>query len=207
MKYGEDYYERGVELGISGYTDYRWIPELTIPMCESIRDTLPLVDSDEILDFGCAKGFVVKGFRSLGLSAYGVDISEYAINNVHGDVRDACRHYENSIDEAFGQKVFDVTISKDVFEHVQYDMIDAVLLDIRKHTRKIFCVIPLGMDGKYIIPDYEDDVTHVIREPLEWWNNKLTKAGFVLDFSNYSFPGVKDNWSSWKKGNGFIYAT
>ena len=34
--FNEDYYERGAETGKSLYSHYRWMPELTIPMCQNI---------------------------------------------------------------------------------------------------------------------------------------------------------------------------
>ena len=34
-----------------------------------------------VLDVGCAKGFLVKDFLDLGIDAYGLDISEYALKN------------------------------------------------------------------------------------------------------------------------------
>jgi len=70
IKFNEDYYERGVELGISGYSNYRWMPELTIPMCHEMINILNIKDDETILDFGCAKGYVVKGFRLLHKIAY-----------------------------------------------------------------------------------------------------------------------------------------
>ena len=78
-KYDEDYFERGVETGKSLYSNYRWIPELTIPICAELIMQLKIGPEDTILDFGCAKGFIVKALRLLHREAYGVDISEYAI--------------------------------------------------------------------------------------------------------------------------------
>jgi 2-polyprenyl-3-methyl-5-hydroxy-6-metoxy-1,4-benzoquinol methylase len=39
------------------------------------------------LDAGCAWGFLVEAFRKRGVEAYGVDISEYAIQNVHPEIQ------------------------------------------------------------------------------------------------------------------------
>ena len=58
--FDEDYFERGVQLGISGYTNYRWIPELTLPLCETMARYLGISKDDRILDFGCAKGYIVR---------------------------------------------------------------------------------------------------------------------------------------------------
>lgn len=85
--YDEDYYERGIENGVSCYTNYRWLPELTIPMAATMIEYLGIDMGDRILDFGCAKGYLVKAFRLLHREAYGFDISDYARENAHDDIR------------------------------------------------------------------------------------------------------------------------
>src|SRR5436305_1382867 len=80
-QYDEDYFLRGKESGKSLYSDYRWLPELTIPMvCAMIRH-LGIGPDDTVLDFGCARGYVVKAFQELGYIAYGYDTSEWAVQN------------------------------------------------------------------------------------------------------------------------------
>ena len=74
-KYDEDYYENGVQLGISGYANYRWMPSLTIPMAERMIEYLAIKETDKILDFGCAKGFLVKAFTDLGYKCEGVTLA------------------------------------------------------------------------------------------------------------------------------------
>ena len=75
-----EYFEQGPMTGKSLYTNYRWLPELTLPMCHHIITYFGITADARILDFGCAKGFVVQGLRMLGYEAYGVDVSEYAIS-------------------------------------------------------------------------------------------------------------------------------
>ena len=43
-------------------------------MCHHIARYMNLGDDDKVLDFGCAKGFTVKGLRLLGINI-GVDVS------------------------------------------------------------------------------------------------------------------------------------
>ena len=47
--FDEDYYERGAETGKSLYSHYRWMPELTIPMCHHIAKYLELKETDKVL--------------------------------------------------------------------------------------------------------------------------------------------------------------
>ena len=110
--YDEDYFERGVELGISGYSNYRWIPELTIPMCARIVEYLTISDEDIILDYGCAKGYLVKAFRLLHKRCFGYDASEYALSQVDADTK----QYISDDLKILGN--FDIVIAKDVLEHI-----------------------------------------------------------------------------------------
>ena len=86
-KYNKDYYENGVAKGISGYDNYRWIPELTYPMAHAFYNFLKLKRNSNILEYGCANGYLVKCLNDFGVNSYGVDISNYAINNCPTDVK------------------------------------------------------------------------------------------------------------------------
>ena len=41
------------------------------------------------------------------------------------------------------------------------------------------------MNRKYIIPSYEKDITHIIREDMSWWLERFKKAGFKHKISSY----------------------
>ena len=85
--YDEEYFERGIENKKSCYTNYRWIPELTIPLAFSMIEYLKISPEEKILDFGCAKGYLVKAFRLLHRQAFGYDISDYAKESAPYDVK------------------------------------------------------------------------------------------------------------------------
>lgn len=57
IKYDKDYYENGVAKGISGYENYRWIPELTYPMAYSICKSLKIKKSDKVLEYAVHMAF------------------------------------------------------------------------------------------------------------------------------------------------------
>ena len=87
--YDENYFERGLQLGISGYTSYSWMPELTLKMAEFLAEDLNLRNKTA-LDFGCAKGYLVKALRIYGIEAYGYDASEYAISQAPKEIGRYC---------------------------------------------------------------------------------------------------------------------
>ncbi len=203
--YNEDYFERGCSTGLSCYSNYRWIPELTIPMCAEMIAHLNIDESKTVLDFGCAKGYSVKAFRLLYRNAYGVDISSYATSSAPSEVLPYI-HLINPGDDIplINNTAYDWTIAKDVLEHVDYTDIKSVLSKIRAATKNLFVIVPLGKDGKYVVPAYDLDVTHRIREPLEWWENTVKECGFNVQESTYSVKHIKNNWASWEFGNGFL---
>jgi 2-polyprenyl-3-methyl-5-hydroxy-6-metoxy-1,4-benzoquinol methylase len=182
-KFNSDYYERGVELGISGYTNYHWRPEYVMGFANEIKNRYYLSPLSTFLDYGCAKGYLVKGLRLLGVDCYGYDISEYAINNADESVK---KYLTNSLEgtelNKFNAREFTVTIAKDTLEHVPKDELQKVLQDIK------------GLTGVFRIREYELDKTHVIKEDEQWWIEQFNKAGLSVEEFYYDFPHAKDHW-------------
>lgn len=194
--FDKTYYENGVQTGKSGYQNYHWMPERTIPMCETIKKELGIRNGEKILDYGCAKGYSVKAFRMMGIKAFGFDISDYAIKSAPDDVK-----------QFLSTKLkgkYDYIVAKDVFEHVNYEDIDKLLTILGKKCKKMFCVVPLAKDGKYIIPLCNTDVTHKIKEPLEWWKNTFEKAGFSVEKACHTMENISQQHQKWENGVGIF---
>lgn len=81
-KYDEMYFDGPREYGYGGYRyDGRWKP-----VAHDIVDHFGLIPGDRVLDVGCAKGFLVKDLLALGIDAYGIDISQYALMHCEPEV-------------------------------------------------------------------------------------------------------------------------
>ena len=203
--YDEDYFMHGKKTGKSLYDNYRWLPELTIPMCQAIVDYCGIVKRDRVLDFGCARGYVVKALRQLGYDAYGTDVSRWAIDNCDEDARPYLNLNANS-DPPLLAMGFDWIIAKDVLEHIPY--VGYTITQLMSAASKgVFAVVPLApFDGSpYVVEEYEGDVTHVQRLTLGSWIDMFVRFGWRVEAS-YRVPGVKDNYAHYKNGNGFITA-
>ena len=117
----KDYYEDGVRKHISGYENYKWEPTRSIPEALDIQKEFTF---KTCVDYGCAKGFLVNALRIIGIDAYGEDISEYAVENCHLNVRE----YVSLPTD----KYYDLLICKDVLEHVEEEDLPEVLQFLKK---------------------------------------------------------------------------
>jgi len=215
--YDADYYINGRQSGKSLYTDYRWMGSLTRPMCEAIVKHCGIEKGHSILDFGCARGYVVRAFRELGYKAWGIDISKWATDNCDETVKE----YVQLLDEP--HDAFDWIIAKDVLEHIPTPALEATIAKLLMRARVgVFVVVPLAemFDRespfsqpiptkvlRYVVPEYEKDITHCQRMNLLEWAHKFHEAS--LDFSlrlSHVVPGVKQNYAQYARGNGFIVA-
>lgn len=200
-QYDADYFLRGKETGRSLYTDYHWMPELTLPMVRVIADHLCIDYEESILDFGCACGYTVKAFRELGYRAFGIDISKWAIQNCDELVRPYVNYTENS--PPLLNKEFDWIIAKDVLEHVS-DVVETIGTLMSSAKNGLFIVVPLASNGgSYTIPEYEKDITHIHRLTLSTWAKMFMLPGWIVE-AQYRLKGVKDNYAQYPTGNGFL---
>lgn len=201
-QFGEDYFLRGRETGISNFTDYRWMPDSTIAWATMLKRFLGIKDGDSVLDVGAARGYYCHALRCLGVNAWGYDISEWAVANCHEQVKPFMANYLN------GQE-FDFIYSKDTFEHVFASDLRAMLTRalLPNCKKKMFLIVPLAekTDGPYVHPKEEQDKTHVNRWTLHDWLMFLQScSGSFVVTGGYRYPGLKPGCFEVECGYGFI---
>jgi SAM-dependent methyltransferase len=210
--YDKDYYENGLKSRKSLYENYRWLPDLTIPLAEEIlinmkkSKTFSLMKNPVVLDFGCAKGFLVKAFREIGVDAYGVDISDYAISQSDSAIKPYIRCLDlTSLPYPDSWPPVDYIVAKDVLEHLSKEILELTLKELRSISPRILVVVPLGDGNNYYIEEYESDPSHKIREELDWWENILVKNGFRVS-GTYEVGNLKASWKNHHpRGNGLLF--
>jgi len=183
--FDEEYFERGADTGKSMYQNYRWIPTRSFAEASVLQGMYP---GKSILDFGCAKGYLVHALNILGVNAYGYDVSEYALKNCKEEVRKRLFSNLNEVPKV------DVIFIKDVLEHIQKTQILSELSEIRDRCKEVLVIIPLGDDGVFRIDDYAKDPSHLIAEDEEWWCNTFLYASFRIVRFQYHIDGFKDHW-------------
>lgn len=201
--FNEDYFLRGKQAGLSLYEDYRWLPDLTIPMVQRFIEYLGIDKKDTILDYGCARGYVVRAFRELGYQAEGIDVSHWAIENCDQSVR------EHVSVGCVPSQPSDWVIAKDVLEHIDQRDLRHLGPPLFASARKgFFVIVPLSPapNEPYVVPEYERDVTHCVRLDLGSWLQlirQLTLDEFDV-LGTYRVKGIKSNYEQWEQGNAFI---
>ena len=166
-QYNEGYYEQGEG---SEYYGYRWRPELIAPFVAGIVQRCEVQSGARVLDFGCAKGFYVRVLVGMGYDAVGIDISEYALAQSPKDIGARVHKLREEPLESFDADYFDLTIAKDVLEHVPEFALEYLLHQLKRISRVLFVVVPLcNQDLEYINPGDRRDRTHRIRRTREQW--------------------------------------
>ena len=194
--FDEDYFIKGKLSGKSLYENYRWLPHLTKPMAKALIRFNNLQKTAKVLDFGCARGFLVRALTEEGIETYGTDISEYAIANSDPLIRDKLSLFtKNTFEPNLNRKKYggiDLMIAKDVFEHIHPKDLYEILASAATFIKRAYILVPLGDKGKYRIGDYENDASHVIAENEKWWEDLFKACGFFVEQFRYRVDGIKE---------------
>jgi hypothetical protein len=122
-----------------------------------------------VLDAGCAWGFLVEALRQRGVEAYGLDISEYAIQHVHPDFKPYC--WVGSVAEPFSQ-IYDLIVCIEVLEHMQPAEAEKAVENFCRFSQSVlFSSTPF---------DYKE-ATHFNVHPPEYWAELFARHGFFRD--------------------------
>jgi SAM-dependent methyltransferase len=122
-----------------------------------------------VLDAGCGFGFLVEALRQRGVEAFGVDVSPFAISQVHPSVQPYCRA-GSIVDGLDG--TFDLIVTIEVVEHVPArDAERAIASFCARANDILFSSTPF--DRK--------ELTHVNVQPPEYWAEQFARHGFYRD--------------------------
>lgn len=95
------------------------------------------LNGKKVLEIGCAKGFVVKDLRDFGSDAFGIDVSQYAVDEAESGmnsfltVADAKTHLKT-----YQAKEFDFVFSLRFFECLTDIELDDLIPDINRISKQ-----------------------------------------------------------------------
>ena len=163
-----DVYYFAIGCGRPYQRDAKWLDFFGNIADRIISDIRPA----SVLDAGCAWGFLVEALRQRGIEAYGLDISEYAIQNVHADIKPYC--WVGSVTDTFPRK-YDLIVCIEVLEHLPKAQAEQAIVNFCLHSEDVlFSSTPF---------DYKES-THFNVQPPEYWSELFARQGFFreIDF-------------------------
>jgi predicted TPR repeat methyltransferase len=126
-----------------------------------------------VLDLGCAKGFLVKALRDRGVPAWGIDISEYAIAQAPEDVADFLYLWDITSADQLEVPTFDLIVSTDTFEHIPEDKLHLTKMFMLNHGKRFYIKVATPDT-----PNWEHDPTHITIKPLDFWQEFFEDCNF-----------------------------
>jgi SAM-dependent methyltransferase len=108
-RFGKDFFDGSRS---HGYGGFRYNPKFWEAVIPTFQHHWDLKSGDSLLDIGCAKGFMLYDLKRIidGIKVCGIDISKYAIENAHPEIKKYCR-IGNASELPFDDNSFDVLIS------------------------------------------------------------------------------------------------
>jgi len=139
-KYDFDYWDGDRKINYGGY---KFIPGRWLPVAEYMKKEYDLKKGDKILDVGCGKGFQLKELQNLipGIKVFGLDISQYAIDNAHPDIKDHIK-LGCASELPFADNEFDYVFSLNTLHNLKIDKLFSAVSEINRVSKnnKYICV-------------------------------------------------------------------
>lgn len=154
-------------------------------VAETIKNELRPIN---VLDAGCAKGFLVEALRDREINAYGIDISEYALSQVREDIKPFCKNI--SITEPLEQR-YDLIVCIEVLEHLEMRDIKRAIANFCEHSDTI-----LFSSTPFV---YKEE-THINVKPIEFWCEQFAYQGFYHDVE-YDATYISVQSMCFRRGN------
>ena len=120
-----------------GYGGFSYNSRFWEPVVPTFQKHWQLNKNDSVLDVGCAKGFMIYDMQRMisGLEVFGIDISQYAIDNAKEEVRNYCR-VANAANLPFEDKSVDVSISITTLHNLEEKELVKALSEIERVSKR-----------------------------------------------------------------------
>lgn len=167
------------------YGGYRYMPGRWIKVAQAMADHYGIKPGDKILDIGCGKGFLLYDFTLAvpGVEVYGIDVSQYAIDNSKEEIRDRLTVC-SATKLPFADGEFDFVFSINALHNLHCYDLDAALREMQRVGKKnrYICVESYRTEEEKANLLYWQVTCEAFNTPEEWeWWFKTT--GYEGDHS------------------------
>ena len=167
------------------YGGYRYMEGRWEKVARAMVEHYGLKPGDRILDVGCGKGYLLHDFTKVvpGLELYGIDISDYAIENCKEEIKDRLQA-GNATSLPFPDNYFDFVYSITTLHNLHAYDLDKALREIERvgKKNKYICVESYRNEEEKANLLYWQVTCEAFNTPAEWeWWFKQT--GYTGDHS------------------------
>jgi SAM-dependent methyltransferase len=176
-KWDFDYWDGDRRINYGGY---RYMPGRWEKVAKAMADHYGIKPGDKILDVGCGKGFLLYDFTLVvpGVEVYGIDVSQYAVDNAKEEVRDRLT-VGNATKLPWPDHHFDLVYSLNTLHNLHCYDLDPALREIER----------VGKKNKYIC--------------VESYRNEVEKANLLYWQVTCEAFNTPEEWAWWFKQTGY----
>lgn len=176
-KWDFDYWDGDRRINYGGY---KYMPGRWEKVAKMMADHYGIKPGDKILDVGCGKGFLLYDFTLVvpGIEVYGIDISQYAIDNSKEEVRDRLQ-VGSATRLPWPDKHFDLVYSLNTLHNLHAYDLDPALREVER----------VGKKNKYIC--------------VESYRNEVEKANLLYWQVTCEAFNTPEEWEWWFKQTGY----
>ena len=176
-QWGFDYWDGDRKICYGGY---RYMEGRWEKVARAMAEHYGIKPGDKILDVGCGKGFLLFDFTKVvpGVEVYGLDISEYAIENSKEEIKHRIQ-VGNAKKLPFEDRSFDFVYSITTLHNLHCYDLDKALREIER----------VGKDNKYVC--------------VESYRNEVEKANLLYWQVTCEAFNTPEEWDWWFKQTGY----
>lgn len=176
-KWDFDYWDGDRRINYGGY---KYMPGRWEKVAKAMADHYGIKPGDKILDVGCGKGFLLHDFTLVvpGVEIYGIDVSQYAIDNAKEEVRDRLK-VGSATKLPWPDRHFDLVYSLNTLHNLHCYDLDPALREMQR----------VGKKNKYIC--------------VESYRNEMEKANLLYWQVTCEAFNTPEEWAWWFKQTGY----
>ena len=162
------------------YGGYRYMPGRWAPVAKAMIEHYGIRAGDKVLDIGCGKGFLLYEISLLvpGVEIYGIDISNYAIENAKEEIKDRLQ-VANATQLPFPDNHFDFVFSITTLHNSHNYDLDKALREMER----------VGKRNKYLC--------------VESYRNEVEKANLLYWQVTCEAFCTPEEWNWWFRQTGY----
>tara|TARA_R110000744_G_scaffold19775_3_gene51974 strand:- start:1170 stop:1829 length:660 start_codon:yes stop_codon:yes gene_type:complete len=167
-----------------GYGGYSYRPDFWSGVVQTFAEQYNLKAGDKVLDAGCAKGYMLYDLTQEvpGIEAHGIDVSNWAIENCHPEVRDCLSVRDVRNLDVFDDDEFDLVISINTVHNLVKEECAACVRELDRISKNCFLTVDswVNEEGEKSMRDW--NLTAQTMMSVDNWKVFLAEAGYAGDY-------------------------